>query len=316
MVPRFAVCVVVLVVVFGGSVTGVALDPSVAPVAQQGGDGGGTPGGGNGDGGRTPMGGDGGDGGRTPMGGDGQGTPGGDGQGTPMGGDGPGPGPNVSVQHQGPGNASIMIRNAAANRTVQVRFERMVESPETGLRIREMTVTAGDPEYQLAVRTTTRTRARLDRFPGAPPFGYLNVTHTVPNANVTNATFTFSLDRTRLRERNVTAENVRLYRYRTENGTWQRLQTRVMAQNGTHVTYRAVSPGLSEFAVAPTAEATATATSTATPTATPTPEPTDRPSTPTASPTPMPGTDGSAPGFGALAAVLALLGLGAFARRR
>jgi PGF-pre-PGF domain-containing protein len=317
MVSKLVVGVVVLLVAVGGSVTGVALGPSGAQVAQQGGDGG--------DGGQTPMGGggdggDGGDGQRTPGGGDGQGTPGGDGRGTPGGGDGPGPGPNVSVQHPGPGNASIMVRNAGENRTVRVRFERMVESPETGLRIREMTVTAGDPEYQLAVRTRTRASVGVERFPGAPPFGYLNVTHTVPNATVTNATFTFTLNRTRLRERNVAPENVSLYRYRTSNRTWQHLQTRVMEQNRTHVTYRAVSPGLSEFAVAPTIESTATPTptATATPTATPTstPEPTDRPSTATPSPTLAPGTDGSASGFGLLAAVLALVGLGALARRQ
>jgi PGF-pre-PGF domain-containing protein/PGF-CTERM protein len=188
----------------------------------------------------------------------------------------------------------------------------MVESPETGLRVREMTVTAGDPAYQVAVRTRTRTSAGVARFPGPPPFGYLNVTHSVPNANVTNAIFSFTLDRTRLRERNVAAENVSLYRYRT----WQRLQTRVIAQNRTHVTYHAVSPGLSEFAVAPTVGSTTTATPTPTPTATATPEPTDWASTPTPSPTPAPGTDGSAPGFGVLAAALALLGLAALARRR
>jgi PGF-pre-PGF domain-containing protein/PGF-CTERM protein len=267
---KLTVGVAVLLVVVGGSVAGAAPGPPTPPVAQRGG-GGGSPGGGGG----TPMGGD-------------------------------GPGPNVSVQHRGPGSASITVRNAGANRTVRVRFERMVESPETGLRVREMTVTAGDPEYQVAVRTRTRTSAGVARFPGTPPFGYLNVTHSVPNANVTNATFSFTLDRTRLRERNVAAENVSLYRYRTGNRTWQRLQTRVMTQNRTHVTYHAVSPGLSEFAVAPTVE------STATPTATATPEPTDRASTPT----PAPGTDGSAPGFGVPAAVLALLGLAALARRR
>jgi len=275
-----AVGALALLVVVGGSVAGVALDPSTPQVAQRGG-------GGNGGGG----------------------SPGGGG-GTPMGGDGPGPGPNVSVQHQGPGSASLTVRNAGANRTMRVRFERMVESPETGLRVREMTVTADDPEYQMAVRMRTRTSAGVARFPGAPPFGYLNVTHSVPNANVTNASFTFTLNRTRLRERNVAAENVSLYRYRTGNRTWQRLQTRVMAQNRTHVTYHAVSPGLSEFAVAPTVE------STPTPTATATPEPTDRPSTPTPSPTSPPDTDGSAPGFGFLAAVLALSGLAALARRR
>ncbi|AXG05565.1 PGF-pre-PGF domain-containing protein [Haloplanus rubicundus] len=274
--------VVVLLVVVGGS-AGIVLD---SPVAQQGGGG---PGGGDG----------------------------GDGQRTPGGGDGSGPGPNVSVDHRGPGNASITVRNAGTNRTVQVRFRRTVESPETGLRLREMTVTAGDPEYRVAVHTRARASAGAERFPGAPPFGYLNVTHTVPNANVTNATFTFTLNRTRLRERTVAAENVGLYRYRTENRTWQALQTRVRAQNRTHVTYRAVSPGLSEFAVAPTAAATtSTPTTTATATATPTPEPTVRPSTPTPTATPMPGTDGSAPGFGPLAALLALAGFGVLARRR
>jgi len=291
MASGLTVSVVVLLVVVGGG-AGIVLD---SPVAQQ--DGGGPDGG---------------------HGGDGQGTPGGgDGQGTPGGGDGPGPGPNVSVDHRGLGNASVTVRNAGTNRTVQVRFRRTVESPETGLRLREMTVTAGDPEYRLAVQTRAWASASVERFPGAPPFGYLNVTHTVPNANVTNATFTFSLNRTRLRERTVAAENVGLYRYRTENRTWQALQTRVRTQNRTHVTYRADSPGLSEFAVAPTAAAT-TSTPTATTTATPTPEPTARPSTPTPTPTPtpMPGTDGSAPGFGPLAALLALAGFGVLARRR
>jgi len=306
--------VVLILVVAGGSLSTYALDPS-APLAQQGGDGDGTPMGG----------GDGGDGRRTPGGGDGQRTPtddgrrtpgGGDGRGTPMGGDGgDGPRANVSVDHRQPGNASIMVRNAAANRPVRIQFERMVANPETGLMLREMTVAAGDPEYQLAVRTTTRASEGVAPLPGAPPFGYLNVTHSVPNVNVTNASFTFTLDRTRLRERNVTAENVGLYRYRATNRTWQRLQTRVMEQNQTQVTYRAESPGLSEFAVALTAEtttptATATSTPTATRTPTATPSPTPRPSTP------APTTDGAAPGFGFLAALFALFGLGRLLRSR
>jgi len=318
MSSRVAVVVVLVLVIAGASVSAHALG-SPAPLAQQGGDGDG-----NGDG--TPMGGgDGRDGGQTPDGGDGQRTPtddgrrtpGGDGRGTPTGGD--GPRANVSVDHRQPGNASIMVRNAAANQTVRIQFERMVANPETGLMLREMTVATGDPEYRLAVRTTTRASEGVAPFPGDPPFGYLNVTHSVPNANVTNASLTFTLNRTRLRERNVAAENVSLYRYRATNRTWQRLQTRLMEQNETQVTYRAESPGLSEFAVAPvaaattpTATATATPTSTRTPTATPSPTP--PPSTPTS--TPAPGTDGAAPGFGFLAALLALLGLGRLLRPR
>jgi PGF-pre-PGF domain-containing protein len=291
MIRRTAVVLgLVLVVSVGGVVA--AAPPDSAAVAQQGD---GTPmgpgGGGSDDGRRTTAGpdGGGGDGGaRTPVG------PGGDG------GDGRA---NVSVSHPGPGSASVQVRNAAANGTVRVRFRRMVESSETGIRLREMTVAGADGDFQLTVRTATRVSAGVNRFPGAPPFGYLNVTHTVPNANVTNASLTVSLNRTRLRERNVTAANVSLYRYRAANRRWTRLRTRVRERNATHVTYRAQSPGLSEFAVAPGgAMADVTATPTATATRTPTSAATD-----TATDTPSPTTEGDAPGFGLLAGLVALL---------
>lgn len=299
---RLTALLVVVLVVSSGSLTGAALAPADTHIAQRGG-------------------GDGGDGQRTPMGGDGQRTPGGgdggDGQRTPMGGDGGDGRANVSVDHSRPGHASVMVHNAAANRTVHIRFERMVASPETGIRVREMSVTAGDSAFQLTVRATTRASVGVNRFEDASPFGYLNVTHTVPNANVTNASFTFALNRTRLRERNLSAENVSLYRYRATNRTWHRLQTRVVERNQTRVLYRAESPGLSEFVVAPTVE-TATPTATATPTPTATPPPTTRPPTTTATstPTPMEGTGGDGPGFGLLAAMLALVGLGFLSRRR
>lgn len=230
---------------------------------------------------------------------------GGDGPRTPMGPGGPHGGANVSVSHHSPGHASVQVRNATADRTVRVRFRHAVEGPEVGLRFHEMAVTGGQGDFRLNVSTATRASEGVHRPPGAPPFGYLNVTHTVPNDNVTNASFRFSLNRTHLRERNVTAERVALYRYRATNRTWRQLQTHVVAQNRTHVTFRADSPGLSEFAVAPTVESTPTPTATATPT--------DHPSTPT--PTPVPETNGSGPGFGLLAAVLALLGLGLRSRR-
>jgi PGF-pre-PGF domain-containing protein/PGF-CTERM protein len=305
--PRYAVIAAVVLLVAAGGVADASLAVTDdGPVRQTGGDGG--PGDG-GDGGMA----DGGDGGPGD-GGDG-GPDGGPGDGAPR-----GPA-NVSVRHSGPGNASVQVRNAAADQTIRVRFERMVGSPDAGIRVREMAMrtTDADGNFSLAVRTQTRASAGVDEFPHGPAFGYLNVTHTVPNANVTNASLTFTMERTRLRERNVTTDDVSLYRFRATNRTWQRLETRIVAQNQSQVTYRAESPGLSEFAVAQTvADAEPTPTATEAPDRTETGTPTEGPEatpTPTAEPTPT-ATEGGGAGFGPLVALLALVAGGLLARRR
>jgi PGF-pre-PGF domain-containing protein/PGF-CTERM protein len=192
-----------------------------------------------------------------------------------------------------------MVRNARSNQTIRVRFRYQPDVPDPGLRMRAMTITTNrGGDYRFTVRTTANASAGVRRFAGPAPFGYFNVTHAFPNGNVSNASLTFALDRTRLRERNVPAGNVSLYRYHGENRTWDRLPTRATERNATHVTFRAESPGLSEFAVAPT---TVESTATPTPTATASPTPTPTPS-PTATP-----TEGGGPGFGPVVALLALL---------
>jgi PGF-pre-PGF domain-containing protein/PGF-CTERM protein len=227
------------------------------------------------------------------------------------GGDGHRPGgPNVSVGPGPGGGHAVMARNVSAGQTVRVRF-RERDAPDVGVRLREMTMTADrGGDYQFTVRTAANASAGVRRFAGPAPFGYVNVTHAFPNANVANASLTFTLERARLRERDVAAENVSLYRYRTESQTWSRLQTRVVERNATHATFRAASPGLSEFAVAPTVEA-ATETPTATPTGTPTAAPSETPTT-TSTQTP---TEGDGAGFGPALALLALLSVGLGARR-
>lgn len=240
-----------------------------------------------------------------------RGGPGGggmDGNGGGMGGDRAG-GPNVSVGSTPDGGHSIMVRNVGGNQTIRVRFRYQSGGPGPGMQMRAMTVTTNrGGDYRFTVRTAANASPGVRRFDGPAPFGYFNVTHAFPNRNVSNASLTFALDRTRLRERNVSAANVSLYRYHAGNRTWDRLRTRVTERNATHVTYRAESPGLSEFAAAPTAaESTATPTETATPTATPSPT-----ATPTSSPTP---TEGGGPGFGPVVAVLAVIALAVVARR-
>ncbi|MFB6080270.1 MAG: PGF-pre-PGF domain-containing protein [Haloferacaceae archaeon] len=222
-------------------------------------------------------------------------------------------GPNVSVGPGPRGGQSVTIRNVGENRTIRVQFRYGSNVPDMGVRMHEMTVTtARGGDYQFTVRTAANASAGVPRFAGPAPFGYFNVTHTFPNANVTNASMTFALDRTRLRQRNVSAENVSLYRYTARNRTWDRLRTHVVERNASQVTFRAESPGLSEFAVAPTTAAstpTATPTETATTTAT-----TTGTATATSPPSTETPTQGGGPGFGPVPAVVALLAAAALAR--
>lgn len=195
------------------------------------------------------------------------------GNGDGMHGSGPGPGPNVTAgQHQN-GSHSMRVENVGANQTIRVQFRYRADSPDVGVRMREMAVrTNRSGDYQFALRTAANASAGVGAFSGPAPFGYFNITHQFPNENVTNASMTFAVNRTRLRERNVSAERVALYRYNAQNRSWNRLQTRVTERNATQVAFRAESPGLSEFAVAPIADAstaTVTVTEETTPTNTP-----------------------------------------------
>lgn len=221
-------------------------------------------------------------------------------------------GHNVSVGPGSSGHHSVHVQNVGAHEQIHVRFQYGSGAFDTGVRMHEMTITTNrGGDYQFTVRAMANVSSGIHRFSGPAPFGYFNVTHAFPRQNVSNASMVFALNRTRLQQRDVAAERIALHRYDTGNGTWRRLGTRVVDRNATHVTFRAESPGLSVFAVAPTAEATATPTTTATrePTTSPTLTPTSTETrTPTASPTSTPTpTTGDGPGFGPVFGVVALL---------
>lgn len=93
------------------------------------------------------------------------------------------------------------------------------------------------PETVADVADATRT----------DPLGGLTVVHTVPDSDIANVTFSFSVSRDRLRTLNVSAENVSLYRY--HDTRWQKVPT--TPANATNETqqFHARSPGFSRFAV-------------------------------------------------------------------
>ena len=180
----------------------------------------------------------------------------------------------------------------------------------------------GSTLEELSVTTSRTTRVDLnvstgaESGPTAPPvdvpnregadeaaISYVNVSHETPDDAIAGASFEFTVRKETLDARGLAAENVVLYRF-TE-GEWSPLPTSVVGESADAVRFRADSPGLSVFAVAPapaeddggsppplipggddvpdTGEPELPPLPSDTPTATPTPTPND-----TATPTPTP----------------------------
>ena len=87
------------------------------------------------------------------------------GNGDGMHGSGPGPGPNVTAgQHQN-GSHSMRVENVGANQTIRVQFRYRADSPDVGVRMREMAVrTNRGGDYQFALRTAANTSAGVGAF--------------------------------------------------------------------------------------------------------------------------------------------------------
>lgn len=178
-----------------------------------------------------------------------------------------------------------------------------------------------DGDFTLNV-TVTR-----DRPAGAPPFAvrgadvpfaYVVVEHSIPDADVQGATFRYRIGHALLDASGLSPEDVVLYRF--AGGTWTPVPTTLVADTGTHYVFEADSPGLSVFALAgPSADGGASDAD---------PTPTDEGESADADPsadddagdsdgTETPTSTGAfGPGFGALLALLALLGVAFVAARR
>ncbi|MEZ3115561.1 PGF-pre-PGF domain-containing protein [Halobaculum sp. MBLA0147] len=90
--------------------------------------------------------------------------------------------------------------------------------------------------------------------------GYLNVRHAVPDDQIGSVGFQFSVTAERLRAAGVAPDDVRLFRF--HDGEWVALATAHVGRDAGRHRFRAVSPGLSVFAVGTdTGRARVTATS-------------------------------------------------------
>ncbi|WP_435186446.1 PGF-pre-PGF domain-containing protein [Halobellus sp. EA9] len=95
----------------------------------------------------------------------------------------------------------------------------------------------------ISVRDTAQKTA-----PGEQAVGTVTVDHSLADDNVVQAAFNLSVKQSRLKDSNLSANAVAVYR--EHDGEWTRLDTDVVSTAGPSVTLHAETPGLSSFVIA------------------------------------------------------------------
>ena len=154
------------------------------------------------------------------------------------------PAPDVVV---GEDSVNVEFTNLPADTPAGVTFPATAATSQNGVALNGLTLT-----------TTRQTNVALDvsvseAVPaGTPAVGsdallYLNVSESVPEDALGEVTFEFAVSAERLAAADADPGDVSLWRY--HDGEWAQLDTSVVGQDGDTHRFRAVSPGLSVFAV-------------------------------------------------------------------
>ncbi|SFR57083.1 PGF-pre-PGF domain-containing protein [Halogeometricum rufum] len=172
---------------------------------------------------------------------------------------------NVSVEAADGGRVSVSVDSARPSSLVDLPVNATSESTNVGLDTLSLAARNGTYSVGVTVRDAPNESAAGDEATAAnattkattanvtPPndrtVGYLDVSHTVSDHDIDYAVFRFTVSESRLRERNVSPDEVALYRY--HDGAWTELNAILVDERGDRYVYNADTPGLSTFAVAP-----------------------------------------------------------------
>jgi iron complex transport system substrate-binding protein len=171
---------------------------------------------------------------------------------------------------------NVTARSISANETVSVEVSSsgvQNQTQQSGWGVERVNMSFGteaNTTIGLSQVDATNVEAPLQREPSTDSptersvIGYLNVSHTAGNEEITSGEIVVRVNETALQ--NTSAESVTVYRY--HNGTWTGLNTTALGDGR----FRAETPGFSTFAIAtsetaselnsPTPDSTTTATST------------------------------------------------------
>jgi PGF-CTERM protein len=141
---------------------------------------------------------------------------------------------------------NVTVEDTSAGETASVDVPPM---PSAGVAFEDLAIEVQrDGGFELTVTSSGDTfdAPPLEGQPGTVPLGYVQLDHTISNENVGNVTVTFRVDAERVHASGADPGDIVLYRY--SEGTWNELPTELVGTDGDQYVYRAVSPGLSEFA--------------------------------------------------------------------
>ncbi len=151
------------------------------------------------------------------------------------------------------GNATIIIPSIAAgkskvvkiNKTEDLAFRQIEVFVKNSVNIIQITIT------KLPDRPATITQEITGKV-----YHYIQVDKNVSDTSVNQTVIRFEVEKSWISTNNINKSTIKLYRY--ENSAWNKLQTSELSEDSTTITYEAISPGLSVFAIG--AEATSTTT--------------------------------------------------------
>lgn len=159
--------------------------------------------------------------------------------------------PPVEVKQTGADRVSITVRAAPANSSVPIEIPASAVGGETGGQLTELAVNLS-VSRDFAV-TLESSETPPSGTPGVETLGdatgitYLSVGHTTLASETNSVTFTFEVNKDRLRDRGLEPTDVRLYRH--VGGRWTVIETEVTGETASDYVFRSVSPGLSVFAI-------------------------------------------------------------------
>ncbi|ODR82270.1 peptidase M26, partial [Haladaptatus sp. W1] len=140
---------------------------------------------------------------------------------------------------------NVSVRNADANQRVGVAFGN--ETGSNGVNLSRLNLTVERPmDYSLTVNASAARLGDASDF-GGHAVGFVEVDHSVRDADIDGAGLTFRIDARRFEETGMDATEAVVYRY--HGGRWNAPDTSVVGRDGGEYVLRADSPGLSVFAV-------------------------------------------------------------------
>ncbi len=180
----------------------------------------------------------------------------------------------TTLEEEAPGGGGGVPIATEIRPRVAYLFDRLVPGAAKVMRIQKEEI--GIKEIEISVKNqVNNVRITVTKLEGKPAtvvhevsgkvYQYIEITaENLGDENVSQAKIRFEVDTSWINENRIDKHTVALYRY--ANDTWQKLNTTMINETESYVTYEAVTPGFSVFAISgeTVKETTTTVTTTST----------------------------------------------------